>query len=281
MWAINPYIMLHIQTTVVNNPSFIEFQAHTLKYFVKGDYTFTVYNDAKGFPDYSNFGDPSVRRRIEDICSKLNIPCIPIQNEHHETLQSASRRHVDVLNIMLDIQRQTTNEYFIIDSDMFPIMPFNTTKYNNYDAAIVPQTKTTNGKSIDYFWPGITYLNMNTLHPKEIMDWHDEWVEDVFTDTGGGMYYFLKETKNKLYTIPYLRTLAWSSLDWPLNIDMRWLDYIRHDDRNIDGKYFTELYDDTFFHFRAGSNWDKCSADIYEQRVKPLTKLVYDVCRNE
>jgi hypothetical protein len=62
---------------------------------------------------------------------------------------------------------------------------------------------------------------------------------------------------------------------------MRWLDYIRHDDRNIDGKYFTELYDDTFFHFRAGSNWDKCSADIYEQRVKPLTKLVYDVCRNE
>ena len=273
--------MLHIQTAVVNNPTFIEFQVHTLKYFVKGDYTFTVYNDAKRFPDYSNFGDPNVRRRIEDTCSKLNIPCISIENNHHIKSQSASRRTADALNIMLDAQRKTQDRFRILDADMFPIMPFDTKKYRAYDAAILPQIKTTKGKSLDYFWNGIAYFDMATLNPKEIMNWNDEWVEDVFTDTGGGMYYFLKETKNKFYRIPYLQSLTWSSLDWPLDVDTRWLQYAHNDDRNKDGKYFTELYDNTFFHFRAGGNWEKYSADMYERRVKPLTKLIYNVCRNE
>ena len=273
--------MIHIQTAVVNNPTFIEFQAHTLKYFVKGDYTFTVYNDAKAFPDYSNFGDSSVRRRIEDTCSKLNIPCISIENNHHMVSHSAARRCADAMNVMLNNQRQTTDKYLILDSDMFPIMPFDTNKYTKYDAAILPQTKTTNGKSLDYFWNGIAYFDMETLHPKYGMDWNDEWVEDVFTDVGGSMYYFLQETKNKFYRIPYLQSLTWSSLDWPLNVDTRWLQYARNDDRNQDGKYFTELYDNIFFHFRAGGNWEKYSSDMYDLRIKPLTKLVYDVCRDE
>jgi hypothetical protein len=95
------------------------------------------------------------------------------------------------------------------------------------------------------------------------------------------MYYFLQQSKNNIYNIPYLKTCRWTPLEWPLEIDIRWLNYIRNDNRNQDGKCFSELYDNTFFHFRAGGNWEKYSVDVYERRIQPLTKLVYDVCRNE
>lgn len=42
--------MLYIQTPVVNNPKFIEMQHMTLKRFIKDDYRFVVYNDAKDWP---------------------------------------------------------------------------------------------------------------------------------------------------------------------------------------------------------------------------------------
>jgi len=38
---------MKIVTAVVNNPTFIEVQYHTLKKYVKGDYDFIVFNDAK------------------------------------------------------------------------------------------------------------------------------------------------------------------------------------------------------------------------------------------
>lgn len=272
--------MLHIQTSVVNNPSFIELQAHTLKYFVKGDYTFTVYNDAKSFPDYSNFNDTTLRRQISDICSKLNIPCIPINNDRHTFIHSYARRCADAMNHMLYNQLPTTDKYFVIDSDMFPIMPFETTRYDAYDMAFCPSNRTNNGKSIDYIWNGYVYMNMATISPKDKLDWRDEDIEGVWTDVGGGMYYYLKETQNKLYSVPFLSSTHWTALEWPLDIDTRWLNYIRKDNRNIGNKMFAELFDNTLFHFRAGGNWEKNSLETYQTRVMPLVKLVYDVCRN-
>ena len=48
---------MKIITPVVNNPDFIELQYYTLKKYVKGDYEFIVFNDAKEFPDYTNYND--------------------------------------------------------------------------------------------------------------------------------------------------------------------------------------------------------------------------------
>jgi len=74
---------MKIITAVVNNPIFIEIQYYTLKKYFKGEYEFIVFNDAKEFPDFTNGNDITIKKQIDDICFKLNIKCININNNHH------------------------------------------------------------------------------------------------------------------------------------------------------------------------------------------------------
>lgn len=271
--------MLHIQTAVVNNPTFIELQYTTLKYFVNGDYDFTVFNDAKDWPEFSNFNNGSVRRTIQRTCERLNIPCINIENGHHKYDICPARRCADANSVMLEVQKPTREKYLVIDSDMFPIAPFKTNKYENYAAAFVPQFRENDDKRVDYFWNGIYYFNMAALDPKAKLSWKCDDIEDVWTDVGGGMYYFLKESKNNFYKISHKSSGCWGALDYPLSCDTRWLNYIKNDPRNVEGRFYSELYDNTFFHFRAGGNWEKREADEYSGRVDTLANVINSICR--
>lgn len=270
--------MLHIQTAVVNNPKFIELQHQTLKYFVKGDYDFTVFNDAKSWPEFSNFNDGSVRRSIERMCERLNIPCINLENSHHKYDTCPAHRCADANTAMLEFQRPTFEKYLVLDSDMFPIAPFKTDKYASYDAAFVPQVRSQGEKVRDYFWNGVYYFDMAKLNPKHLLSWKCDDIDGVWTDVGGGMYYFLKESKNNFYKISHHSSGNWNALEYPLECDSRWLNYIKNDVRNSKN-FYSELYDSTFFHFRAGGNWEKRGADEYSSRVELLETVVNSVCR--
>ena len=81
---------MKVITAVVNNPIFIEIQYYTLKKYMKCDYEFIVFNDAKLFPDYSNGGDINIKEIIEKLCKNLKIKCINIPNEHHITQSEGS-----------------------------------------------------------------------------------------------------------------------------------------------------------------------------------------------
>lgn len=271
--------MLHFQTASVNNPVFIELQHRTLKYFVSGDYTFSVCNDAKSFPDYSNFGNIDTRRAISDICAKLNIPCVTNNNAHHARMPSAAERTADVLNVMLAAQVATRDKYMIIDSDMFPIAPFSTTKYDAYDAAVIPQIRSSAGNTVKYFWNGICYLNMDKLEPRGLLNWGEGNVEGVWTDVGGAMCGFLRNSTNAIYEMSHNISCQWSSMDYPLDLDMAWLDYMQNDVRNVGSNFYCELYDRTFLHFRAGGNWTKGAEDVYNSNVNNLVRAVDAVCR--
>ena len=70
---------MKIITCVVNNPIFIEIQYKLLKKYIKGgDFEFIVFNDAKGFPDYTNSGDATIKRQIQEMCNNLGVKCINI-----------------------------------------------------------------------------------------------------------------------------------------------------------------------------------------------------------
>ena len=55
---------MKVVTAVINNPIFIEIQYNTLKKFMKCDYEYIVFNDAKSFPDYSNGNNILVKEEI-------------------------------------------------------------------------------------------------------------------------------------------------------------------------------------------------------------------------
>ena len=83
---------MKIITVVVNNIDFIEIQYYTLKKYFQGEYEFIVFNDAKDFPDYTNYNDITIKSNIENKCRELNIKCINIPNEHHKSIIDASVR---------------------------------------------------------------------------------------------------------------------------------------------------------------------------------------------
>ena len=69
---------MKVITCVVNNPIFIEIQYKTLKKYLKNDYEYIVFNDAKPYPDLTNGDDANIRKEIEELCKKLDIKCINI-----------------------------------------------------------------------------------------------------------------------------------------------------------------------------------------------------------
>ena len=277
-------MVLHIQTAVVNNPTFIELQHETLRFYGKGDYTFTVFNNAKQFEDYSNFGDTTLYKQIQRTCERLNIPCIHVPSDTHIWNTCAANRCADAMMAVLDYQRAHKGRYLCLDSDMFPVCQFNTEElYASVDAAVVPQHRTNDvGKRVDYFWNGLYSFNMDTLSETDLMSWRNNDVEGVWTDVGGAMTTFLKASykKNRIFAIPHTPSLQWGFEDFPHGaVDSSWLSFLMTDSRNEKGAFFAELYDAAFLHFRAGGNWMRGSPDAYAAGVASLKKTASYVCR--
>lgn len=281
---------MKIITAVVNNPIFIEIQFYTLKKYFKGDFEFIVFNDAKDFPDFTNNNDITIKQQIIDICNKLNITIINIPNEHHKQELSAAIRCANSMNFILNYQKNNPDKYLIIDSDMFLIDYFDISIYNNYDCAIVLQSR--NNDSINYFWNGIYYFNMNIMKNQELLNWNLCYNCDV-----GGMMnqWLLKQLKNgiipttddlrwnknnnynnsNVYFIKHLWSLTWDITELPEKFknNNKLISFLENDFRNQNNKFFCEIYDNSFFHYRAGGNWRKEGLDIHNYLTKELYKV--------
>lgn len=274
--------MLQIHTATVNNPEWVELQYQTLKTFLTGDWQFTVFNDAKDFPDFSNFGDPSMRRRIADVCSRLNIPCVPLENQHHRQMTCAATRCYNALQQILECQRVGGGRVLGLDSDMFLMRPTDASNlYKGYTAAVVPQARTNDaGKTVEYFWNGLYMFDFDQIGQRaKQMDWRCNDVEGVWTDVGGGMHPFLKTLQiAEIYPIPHLVSGAWGFDDFPFSVGMEWLPFCMSDSRN-QGSFFSEIYDERFLHFRGGGNWERRHPTEYTATNDLLRTTILNICK--
>jgi len=266
---------MKVVTAVVNNPIFIEIQYYTLKKYMKCDYEFIVFNDAKDFIDFTNGGDITIKATIENICKQLNIQCININNQHHANKQNqgASYRTADSMNAILEYQKQHPDYYLLLDSDMFLIDDYNIDDYSKYDCSIVLQHRKDIDRITDiyYIWNGLYYFNINKLDTS-LMNWGLTYT----TDTGGRMSDWLNTLVNdKVHFIKYLKSGEWNLADMPDNLkaNERLVRFLQHDIRNINSKFFCELYDDKFFHYRAGGNWEKRNFKLHVELSYQLKSI--------
>jgi hypothetical protein len=274
---------MKVVSIVVNNPLFIEMQYYTLKKFMKCDYEFIIFNDAKSYPDKSNEGDITIKKQIEDICKTLNILCILIPNEGHKNVGDYSERHADSSNFVLKYQLEHPDKYLMMDSDMFLINDFNIEQFEGYDCAIVLQE----GGGVKYIWPNFYYMDFTRLKNKELLTWSKGQA-----DTGGSSYKWLSKYstqlpsckeirysdksfhKDNIYFIKHLWSCSWDESEYPFNhYSEELLNFIKKDPRNVNGKYYFEIYDNKFLHYRAGSGGFGEGLDFHRK----LTKDLYDI----
>ncbi len=267
---------MKIITNVVNNPIFIEIQYNLLKKYVRGgEYEFIVFNDAKSFPDYTNDGDINIRNKIIETCKKLEIKCINMENDNHKEITNASIRASIVMNEIHKYQMMNPDRYMVIDSDMFLIDYMDINKYDEYKAAFVLQSRGEHR----YMWSGLVYMDMRNVDEFRDINWSltpktdvggmtREWLErHIKIDEEKG--YKIPTTDeirwnkediyntNNLYYIRHLWSLTWNDKELPVNLREKegLIRYLKEDMRNNDGKYFCEIYDNIFLHYRCGGNW--------------------------
>ena len=288
---------MKIVTAVVNNPAFIEIQYHTLKKYLRWNgggeegYEFIVFNDAKAFPDFTNDGDITIRSQIEETCKVLGIKCIAVENDHHRTVTKASIRCADSMNAILRYQlEQPPDKYLLLDSDMFLIAELDINKYSAYACAVVLQ----NRPYLNYIWSGIYYFDFNKLKNVELLNWNEGYGGDV-----GGMMrdWFLKQTadsiipisndlrwaakdktfhQDDIYFIRHLWSCSWNENELPENLKTQvdLLQFLKEDVRNVDGKFYCEIYDNVFLHYRAGGNWNKEGMDLHNNLTRKLKQIL-------
>jgi hypothetical protein len=285
---------MKIVTAVVNNPCFIEIQYHTFKKYFNGfdNCEFIVFNDAKAFPDFTNDGDVTIRSQIEETCRALGIHCIPVSNDHHRGVSCSSDRVADSMNAILRYQlAESPDKYLLLDSDMFLIDYLDINKYSEYACAVVLQKR----ENISYIWNGIYYFDFNKLKNVNLLNWN----QGYGGDTGGMMCdWFSLQTSGD--NIPTSEELRWSDKQKTFHSEMSSIYYMRHlwscswnenelpdrysdradliqflkeDVRNVGDKFYCEIYDDVFLHYRAGGNWNKEGMALHNMLTKKLQQV--------
>jgi len=281
-------------TPVINNPKYIEIQHHTFKKYVKCPYEFIVFNDAKDWPDFSNFDDPTIKQQIIDTCERLGITCINIPNSHHkDSDKSASQRTGDSCNYITKYMIEHPDQYFLVESDMFLISDLDPSPYKGLQYGIVLQERF----DMYYPWNGLFYIDTTIAEHVDLLNW-DPYVEDnKHCDTGGSCRKWLSvisgnehprlpymtpiETirfsmyeyaSDKLYYIKHLWSNSWNEGEFH-TIDKKYLDIIKKDPRNKDGNFCCEIYDNKFLHIQGGGRWDKGSKELYDF----LTNMASDI----
>lgn len=279
---------MKVVSIITNHPIFIELQKKSLEKYLKVDYEYIVFNDGKDWPDITNFYDPihEGRQAIIDKCAELQVTCINLPNENHKNIQSASVRHVDSLQLLLDFMMKHTDEYLILDGDMFLIDHLEIEKYKKHDCACVLQER----PHLRYIWPNLFYVDLNKLK-------HLELFKLGFIsggDTGSASHDWLKSfpcsfpkceeirhsshqfTNPYFYFIKHLWSCSWNENELPENLNNNepLLTFLKNDFRNQHGRFFCEIYDQCFFHYRAGSNWMEQSKDSHKQQIRNLSDIL-------
>lgn len=277
---------MKVITAVVNNPTFIRIQHATLQKYFQGDFEFIVFDDSKPFPDFTNGYDISVKTQIQSVCKSLGISCIQIPNDHHRQIQSASIRCADAINFMLQYQLQHPDKYLCLDSDMFLIRPFHPSRYENFKCAVIISKRDT----ITYLWNGLYYFDIPKLKHLDILNWNmypgcdtggmtHKWLslmlDGSVPPTPEELRYGNNIATSSVLFLHHLWSCTWDLSELPSNLfDSELISFLQSDPRNKDGKFFCELFDDIFLHYRAGGNWRQEGMNLHIQLAKRLETVL-------
>lgn len=236
-----------IITHAFNRPDFIAYQAKLFKKFLRDQYRFIVFNDAK---------DETLAQAIRNCCQANRIPCIGVPQEIQKNIEWASKRTANAIEYSLLTWGFSHNGIvFIIDSDMFLIKPVSLTQLlGDHDLYGEPQS---NGE-IRYLWNGLLLMNMPMLPNKDTISFCPRPINGTPLDTGGQLHHYLKDNPSirlKTYGDVHIQTMPRDTCSLKtMGFDELTCSFIsNYDPEDTHGMQFHAEYH--FLHYRGGGNW--------------------------
>jgi hypothetical protein len=130
-------------------------------------------------------------------------------------------------------------------------------------------------------WGGLIFIDAEKIPFKQIWSFDCGKINGIRVDVSGNTHYWLKlieenGLESKFQKIQHFPSLQWKYTDLTGIFSKAIKEFIVKDERNLDGKYYTEFYDETFLHFRAGSNWKKEPAQVVKDRINQFSNSLRD-----
>ncbi len=170
-----------IITHSYNRTDFIKIQDKALKKFIRDDFEYVVFNDAR---------ERDKQEEIAQVCHALNIRCIYVPQELHHADIDASYRHATAVKYSLEtIGYDFAGIVAILDNDLVPIRSFSFEEYMK-DKHIAGRMNRPRNK-LFYISPLFCILNMPMLPEKRSLSFDLITFNGLGTDTGGASYYYL------------------------------------------------------------------------------------------
>lgn len=176
----------------------------------------------------------------------------------------------------------------MIDSDMFLLKPFSIEKYlDGYDIAGELQGRKNDVIEVRYLSPALTFMNMQTLPNKHSLSFKGDYVEGLACDVGAHTYYYFKNNPSvSRLCFGLIHVGAWK---WHINcqacsnmsctscsqllcerfIQDPFIQFVQECPDDIE--FFLN---DTFLHYRSGSNWNNKPAEYHQAKTNALNKLL-------
>lgn len=266
--------LLHAEKVLIitpsyNRPDFIEMQYKTFKKFLKDDYEFVVFNDARV---------PTLSREIERTCTRLGVRCIKIPQHIHnqpylrrwpgEDYNSPSVRNANAIQYALNtIGYDHPGIVVLIDSDMFLIRETSIEKIlEAHDLCGLIQSR----KHITYLWIGLVFLRMPALPDKRSIDFNCGLIDGVGVDAGGQTYHYLQQQSRV--------KLLWGNINY-LEGAREHFASLPGDDPlkkflNCNPDRIEFLMDYRFVHYGAGTNWDYKSTRYHDAKTRAFHEFI-------
>lgn len=244
--------MIKIYTFSDKRPDFLNIQKKLFEKFVEEKYEFIVVNAAS---------TEQLKKNIFDTCKNINLSCLDFPILNTFAPQPACSKPIQWCWDNY-ICKDKENISVIIDSDMFLINKFNFSNYlSDYDICADYDKR----KNINYIWNGLMIFNPKMEFRNEL-NFSEGIVEDAITDVGGNLYYFFK---NRNVKVKHINNIG----------------YIHSKNNNVfllpeqiiniyDDSYLCEFFEQSFFHYRAGSNWNNKSLNYHKNKSDMLVCLV-------
>jgi hypothetical protein len=274
-----------------SRPDYILFQYNSIQQHVKdSEVEYIVINDGQNEATISNFMNAKCRDQIQELCTQLNIKCIPFDPELHRMRQTLypqkvnpiaenySQRSADVSQFMLRDSLAFDGIVCMMDSDLFLYKDISFNEImKGYTLSYIPTIR----KDIHYIWN-----NLVIYKPQELPNLHElnfdlGNIPGNPLDSGGMTHEYLLKYKSSLqiriieitnirfdqektledkssYLIPSLCRVLQDSLeeDIPFDSSLQW-----------------DIFGNDFIHYGQGGNWNK--KGYYDHCIKTKALLWY------